>query len=185
MLHCDSSITTDLPIGTSKLCFRDCLVFLLRGEFIIKGQGLLSQTGCAYRIKDEVWLWLWGRTTIVIMEEGEMKGECLRSMRETQALLLAQREGSIRERKRATKLLNEKFRARASTAALHRPWVCSPPDVSPQNPQNPRRRSPHRPWECSPPDVSPQNPQNPRRRSNSLVVNWYNALLTFISPKKN
>jgi len=151
-------MSTGLPTGTSRLCFRDCLVFLLRGAFIIKGQGRLLQTGCAYRIKDEVWLWLCGTTTIVIMEEGEMKGECMRSTRESQALLLAQKEGSRRERKRATKLLDEKFRAITSTSALHRPWKWDPPDVS---------------------------PQNPRRRSPSFVVRWYTALLTFISPKKH
>lgn len=31
-----STMSTGLPIGDSKPCYRDCLIFLLRGEFIIK-----------------------------------------------------------------------------------------------------------------------------------------------------
>jgi hypothetical protein len=38
-LHYLSTMSTGLPIGDSKPCYRDCLIFLLRGEFIIKGQG--------------------------------------------------------------------------------------------------------------------------------------------------
>jgi len=111
-----------LPIGDSKPCYRDCLIFLLRGEFIINGQGRLIETGCAYRVKDEAWLWLCGTTTIVVMEEGEQRGECLRRTQESRELILAERDGSRRVRKRAKKLLGEKLQAIVSSAQLSRPW---------------------------------------------------------------
>jgi len=51
-LHYLSTVSRDfLPIGDNKPCYRDCLVFLLRGEFIIKGQGRLIETGCAYVLR--------------------------------------------------------------------------------------------------------------------------------------
>jgi hypothetical protein len=54
-LHYLSTMSRGLPIGDNKPCYRDCLIFLLRGEFIIKGQGRVIETGCAYRVKDEAW----------------------------------------------------------------------------------------------------------------------------------
>jgi hypothetical protein len=59
-----------LPIGDNKPCYCDCLIFLLLGEFIIKGQRRV--------IEDEAWIWLCGTTTIVLMEEGEQRDEWLR-----------------------------------------------------------------------------------------------------------
>ena len=77
-VHYLGSMSRGSPNRFSLACFRDCLVFLLRGEFIIEGQGRVTETGCAYHVKDEAWLMLCGTTTIVVMEEGEQKGECLR-----------------------------------------------------------------------------------------------------------
>jgi len=82
-LHYLNTMSRGLPIGDNKPCYRDCLIFLLRGEFIIKGQGRLIETGCAYRVKNEAWLWLCGTATIVVMEEGEQRGECLRHTQES------------------------------------------------------------------------------------------------------
>lgn len=121
-LHYLSTMSSGLPIGDSKPCYRDCLIFLLRGEFIIKGQGRVIETGCAYRVKDEAWLWLCGTTTIVVMEEGEQRGECLRCTQESRELILAERNGSRKVRKRAKKLLDEMLQALASSAQLCRPW---------------------------------------------------------------
>jgi len=42
-----------LLIGDNKPCYCDCLIFLLCGEFIIKGQGRVIETGCAYHVKDK------------------------------------------------------------------------------------------------------------------------------------
>jgi hypothetical protein len=120
-LHYLNTMSSGLPIGDSKPCYRDCLIFLLRGEFIIKGQGRLIETGCAYRVKDEAWLWLCGTTTIVVMEEGEQRGECLRCTQESRELILAERDGSRTVRKRAKKLLTEKLQALASSAQRYRP----------------------------------------------------------------
>jgi hypothetical protein len=40
-------------IGDNKLCYHDCLIFLLCSKFIIKGQGRVIETDCTYRVKDE------------------------------------------------------------------------------------------------------------------------------------
>jgi hypothetical protein len=52
-LHYLNTMSRGLPIGDNKPCYRDCLIFLLRGEFIITGQRRVIETGCAYRVKDE------------------------------------------------------------------------------------------------------------------------------------
>ncbi|KAF2253631.1 hypothetical protein BU26DRAFT_548051 [Trematosphaeria pertusa] len=121
-LHYLNTMSRGLPIGDNKPCYRDCLIFLLRGEFIIKGQGRVVETGCAYRVKDEAWLWLCGTTTIVVMEEGEQRGACLKSTQESRELVLAERDGSRKARKRAKKLLADQLRAVRSSAQLHQPW---------------------------------------------------------------
>jgi hypothetical protein len=97
-----------LPIGENKPCYRDCLIFLLPGEFIIKGQGRVIETGCAYRVKDETWLWLCGTTARVVMGEGEQRGECLRCKQESRELILASKDRSRKVRKGARKLVGEK-----------------------------------------------------------------------------
>jgi hypothetical protein len=79
-------------------------------------------TNCAYRVKDEAWLWLCGMTTIVVMEEGEQRGECLRCTQESRELILAEKDGSRKVRKRAKKLLDKKLQALVSSSRLHRPW---------------------------------------------------------------
>lgn len=84
-LHNLSTMSRGLSIGDSKPCYRNCLIFLLRGEFIIRGQGRVIETGCAYRVKDEASLLLCGTTTIVVMEEGEQRGECLRRTRDEES----------------------------------------------------------------------------------------------------
>ena len=66
-------MSTGYPIGDSKPCYRDCLIFLLRGEFIIGGQGRVTEAGCAYHVRDETWLWMCGTTTAVVMEEGDQR----------------------------------------------------------------------------------------------------------------
>jgi hypothetical protein len=91
-------------------------------RFGIKGQGRVTETGCAYRVKDEAWLWLYGTTTIVVMEEGDQRGVCLRSTEESRELILAEMDGSRKVRKRAKKLLNEKLQALVSSARPHKPW---------------------------------------------------------------
>jgi hypothetical protein len=78
-------------------------------------------TGYAYRVKDEAWIWLCGMTTIVVMEEGEQRGECLRCTQESRELILAGRDGTRKERKRAKKLLDEKLQALLASSRLHRP----------------------------------------------------------------
>ncbi len=82
----------------------------------------MVDTGCAYRIKDEVWIWLCRTTTIVVMEEGEQRGECLRYTQESQELVLAKRNGTRKERQRAEELLDEKLQALSASSRLHRPW---------------------------------------------------------------
>lgn len=121
-MHYMDTISTGTPIGDSKLCYRDCLVFLLRGEFVISGQGRAMHAGCAYHVRDEAWIWLRGMTTIVVMEEGDQRGECLRATQETRQLLVDKRDGSWRVRRRAKKLLQERLQALVSSAQLSRPW---------------------------------------------------------------
>jgi hypothetical protein len=82
-LHYSQSGPSNLPLsvcGTkvSLPCFRDCQVFLLRGAFLIEGQGRVIETGCSYLVKDEVWIGLCGSTTLVVMEEGDQRGACLK-----------------------------------------------------------------------------------------------------------
>jgi hypothetical protein len=109
-----------LLIRDNKPCYRDCLIFLLRGEFIIKGQGQVINTGYAYRVKDKAWIWLCGTTTIVVIKEGEQRGECLRYTQESRELILAEKDGTRKERKRAKKLLDEKLQALLASSRLHR-----------------------------------------------------------------
>ncbi|KAH8600235.1 hypothetical protein B0O99DRAFT_682678 [Bisporella sp. PMI_857] len=121
-LHYLSSMSTGSPTGDHKPCYRDCLIFILRGEFIIKGQGRFTEAGCAYRVKDEAWIWLCGTTTIVVMEEGEEKGRCLRDTQELRELILTERDGPGMMRKKAKKLLSEHLQEIRSSARIHRPW---------------------------------------------------------------
>ena len=76
--------------GEHQPCFRACLIFILRGEFIIKRQRRVTKTGCAYRAKDEEWIWLCGTTTLVVMEEGEQRGVCRRRTQEEQESIQAE-----------------------------------------------------------------------------------------------
>jgi hypothetical protein len=71
-------------------CFRDCQVFLLHGEFFIEGQGRVTETGCSYIIKEEVWIGLCESTTLVVMEEGEERGTCLKYTQELRERRLAE-----------------------------------------------------------------------------------------------
>lgn len=43
-LHYLNTMSRGVPTGDSKPCYRDCLIFLLRGEFIIKGQERVVDT---------------------------------------------------------------------------------------------------------------------------------------------
>lgn len=80
----------------------------------------MIETGCAYRVKDETWLWLYGTTTIAVMEEGEQRGACLRWTRESQKSILAERDGRRKKMKKAKKWLGENLRAVASAARFRR-----------------------------------------------------------------
>lgn len=57
-------------------------MFVLRGGFSIKGQGLCIADGCVYRVKNEEWMWLGGKGTVFVMEEGKMRGICQRNVEE-------------------------------------------------------------------------------------------------------
>jgi hypothetical protein len=103
-LHYISSRPSHLPLSAcgmkvSQPCFRDCQVFLLRGAFLIDGQGRGTETGCSYLVKDEVWIGLCGSTTLVVMEEGEMRGACVRYTQEMQEKILAERQSSKKPKK--------------------------------------------------------------------------------------
>jgi hypothetical protein len=119
-LYYFNTISRGLPIGDNKPCYCNCLIFLLCSKFIIKGQGRVIETGCVYYIKDEAWLWLYRTTTIVVIEEGEQRGECLRYIQESQEQILAERDRPRKERKRAKKLLDKKLQVLVSLSRLHR-----------------------------------------------------------------
>jgi predicted P-loop ATPase/GTPase len=46
-------------------------------------------TGYAYRVKDEAWIWLYGTTTMVVIEEGEQAHPKVNSSRFKLVLALA------------------------------------------------------------------------------------------------
>ncbi len=76
-------------------CFRDCQIFLLRGAFLIEGQGRVIETGCSYLVKDEDWIGLCGsETVIVIVEEGQQRGACRKHTQEAQERILAEKSKS-------------------------------------------------------------------------------------------
>jgi hypothetical protein len=50
----------------------------------------VTKTGCAYRVKDEKWIWLCGTTILVVMEEGEQRGVCRRRTQEERERILAE-----------------------------------------------------------------------------------------------
>ena len=120
-LHYFGSMSKAGPNGLSQPCFRDCLIFLLRGEFFIKGQGRVTKTGCAYTVKDEEWIWLCGTTTLVVMEEGEQRGVCRRRTQEERERILAEMKSPKRLKKRPGKS-HEASQSLLSWANLHRPW---------------------------------------------------------------
>lgn len=86
-IHYIPSRTDDMPPKTlymqvSLPCLRDCLVFLYRGAVFI--QGAITETGYAYAVENEEWLGLSKDTTVIVMEEGAMKGICNRKTNEEQ-----------------------------------------------------------------------------------------------------
>lgn len=81
-------------------CFRHCLIFLLRGVIFIDKQGALIEPGYAYVVRDEEWIGLGGNTTILVMEEGEMKGICAQKLKEEQEEYRAEKEAAKREQER-------------------------------------------------------------------------------------
>jgi hypothetical protein len=81
--------------------FRDCQVFLLYGAFLIEGQGRVMETGYSYLIKDEVWIGLCGSTTLVVMEEGEMRGACLKHTQEMREKILTEIKSSKKLKKKS------------------------------------------------------------------------------------
>ena len=94
-LHYCSSGPNQLPltvcgVKVSLPCLRDCQVFLLRGAFLIEGQGRVIETGCSYLVKDEVCIGLYGSTTLIVMEEGEQRGACLKNTKEMQERIRAE-----------------------------------------------------------------------------------------------
>jgi hypothetical protein len=81
-------------------CFRHCQIFLLRGAFLVEEQGQVTETGCSYLIKDEVWIGLCGSTTIVVMEDREERGTCLEHRQESRKRLLAEMQSLKRLKKK-------------------------------------------------------------------------------------
>jgi len=78
-IHYIPSRADDMPPKTlymqvSLPCLRNCLVFLYRGAIFI--QGATTETGHAYAVENEEWLSLSKDTTILVMEQGAMKGIC-------------------------------------------------------------------------------------------------------------
>jgi len=90
--YSQSGGTCTLPVWINLPCFRDCQVFLLRGQFIIKGQGRVTEPGYSYVVKDEAWIGLRGSTTLVFMEEGEQRGACLKWTQESRERILTKRQ---------------------------------------------------------------------------------------------
>jgi hypothetical protein len=86
-------------IRVSQPCFRDCQVFLLHGAFFIEGQGRVTETGCSYLVKEEVWIGLCGSTTPVVMEEGEERGTCLKYTQESRERMLAEMQSPKKPKK--------------------------------------------------------------------------------------
>ena len=82
----------------------------------------MIETNYADRVKDEAWLWLRGTTTIVVIKEGEQRGECVRCTQESRELILTERDGPRKVRKRAEELLDRKLQALGSSSQLPRPW---------------------------------------------------------------
>ena len=101
-----SSGPSQLPLAVytvkvSLPCLRDCQIFLLRGAFHIEGRGRVIETGCSYLVKDEVWIGLCRGTTLVIMEEGEQRGVCLKKTKEMQERNLAERQSPKKLKKKS------------------------------------------------------------------------------------
>jgi hypothetical protein len=119
-LHYCGSMSQGLPNGSNLPRFRDCLIFPLRSEFIMKGQGRVTETGYVYRVKDEEWIWLCGTTTLVVMEEGEQRGVCRRRTQEERERILAEMK-SPKNLKRPRKS-HDALQLLQSSARLHRPW---------------------------------------------------------------
>lgn len=91
-------------------CFRDCLVFLLRGVIFLEGSGALVEPGYAYAIQDEEMLGLGGNTTIFVMEEGAMKGICAQKTRERQEEMRRNHEAYEKRQKRPWNRVRNMFR---------------------------------------------------------------------------
>jgi hypothetical protein len=84
--------------------FRSWGCLFRRQECLFRFQIIVSQEFWAPSnslpgILDSKEPWLCGTTTIVVMEEEEQRGECLRSTQELQELILAERDGSRKVRK--------------------------------------------------------------------------------------
>ena len=95
--HTSGSNGADAPLSSCDVrvslpCFRDCQIFLLRGAILLEGQGMFSETGCSYLVKDEGRIGLCGsNTTIVVMEEGEQRGVCLKRTQEAREAILSKK----------------------------------------------------------------------------------------------
>ena len=98
-------------------CLRDCLVFLCRGAISIKGQEAITEAGYAYAVKNEEWLALGENTTIVVMEQGRMRGACNRAEdRERRA-------ARAREKRASQESVGEQVsRAVMEEARRNKPW---------------------------------------------------------------
>lgn len=72
----------------------------------------MGEPGCAYVMKNETWIWLGGNTTILVMEEGEMKGLCAQKTKEFQEKYRAEKEAEERKQKRVWNRALAKFRWR-------------------------------------------------------------------------
>lgn len=102
----------ELSCKISFHCFRDCLVFLLHGVIFIDGQGAIIEPGYAYVVKDEESIGLGGNTTILVMEEGEMKGICAQRTKEWQEKYWAEKEAAKRKQNELWHRVMTKLRRR-------------------------------------------------------------------------
>ena len=50
------------------------------------------ESGCSYVIKDEVSIGLYGNTTLVVMEEGEERGACMKLTERTHATMHSRKD---------------------------------------------------------------------------------------------
>ena len=69
--------------------FRDCKAFPYRGAYLMERQGRVIETSHSCLVEDEVWIGVYGNTTLVVMDEGEMTSACARYTQEMREIFLS------------------------------------------------------------------------------------------------